>query len=111
MLPDATLSDLRTLLDDERETVVVLPDTGPWAIVARGGPSSVRVTPALVLRPVLSVGACSYTLVHTHPAGGPPTSSDLAVTRRLVAASAVMGVRLTSHLVLAPEGRWECLAA
>lgn len=50
-------------------------------------------------------------LVHTHPGGGPPSADDHAVTRRLVAASAVCGVRLAAHLVLAPEGQWDCLAA
>lgn len=111
MLTDVLLTDLQQLLADSVETVVVLPCVGPRAIVARGSGSSVRVTPGQVLRPVVAAGADSYVLVHTHPRGGRPTESDLAVTRRLVAASAVLGVRLTAHLVLAPEGEWDCLAA
>lgn len=103
------LTQLRRLLDDPAEAVVVLPSIGASSVVARGSEASVRVTPSQVLRPVLTAGAASYVLVHTHPKGGPPTESDLAVTRRLVAASVVVGVRLTAHIVLAPEGEWDCL--
>ena len=102
---------LRRLLADPRETAVVVPCRGHAVVVARGTREAVSLTPAQVLRPVLLAGAPSYVLVHTHPGGGPPSSSDLAVTRRLVAASVVVGVRLTAHLVLAPEGQWDCLAA
>jgi DNA repair protein RadC len=110
VLTEAVLTRLRRLLDDPAEAVVVVPCIGPSSVVARGDRSSVRVTPSQVLRPVVAAGAGSYVLVHTHPDGGPPTWSDLAVTRRLVAASAVLGVQLTAHVVLAPEGEWDCLA-
>ena len=110
-MTDTTLAELRRLLCDPVETVVVLPCVGPVCVVARGSRHSVAVTPGQVLRPVIAAGADSYVLVHTHPQGGRPTSSDLAVTRRLVAAGTVLGVTLTAHLVLAPEGHWDCLAS
>lgn len=93
------------------EQVAVVPAGQLPLVVASGSARAVRVTPGQVLRPVLLAGASSYLLVHTHPHGGPPTASDLAVTRRLVAAGTVLGVRLTAHVVLAPEAHWDCLAA
>lgn len=111
MLPVPVLSELRLLLAEPAETVIVLPAGAGATVVARGGSRSVRVTPLQVLRPVLLAGASSFVLVHTHPEGGPPSPDDLAVTRRLVAASMIVGVTLSAHLVLAPEGTWDCLAA
>ncbi len=111
MLDDGVLQELRTLLDDPRETVVVVPIGAAPVLVARGAADQVRVSPAQVLRPVLLAGASCFVLVHTHPGGGPPSADDRAVTRRLVAASAVCGVRLLAHVVLSPEGQWDCLAA
>lgn len=108
MLPDDIV---RGLLADPCETVIVIPCGSPPVVVATGTPEGVRVTPGQVLRAVLLAGAPAYTLVHTHPGGGPPSDSDRAVTRRLVAASAVVGVRLVAHVVLAPEGQWDCTAA
>jgi DNA repair protein RadC len=111
VLSNPVLAELRLLLDESVETVVVVPFGADATVVARGDSRSVRVTPLQVLRPVVLAGASSFVLVHTHPEGGPPSPDDLAVTRRLVAASAIVGVTLVAHLVLAPEGTWDCLAA
>lgn len=106
-----TADERRDLLAGGLETVAVLPSGGALQVIAVGSADQVRITPSDVLRPVLLSGADSYTLVHTHPNGGPPSAADLAVTRRLVAAGTVLGVRLTQHLVLAPAGTWDCLSA
>lgn len=107
MISEEQRADLLARRDET--AAVVLPD-GSLQIVAAGELSQVRVTPAAVLRPVLLAGATSYDLLHTHPRGGGPSQADLAVTRRLVAAGAVLGLQMTRHLVLAPEGTWDCLA-
>lgn len=64
------------------------------------------MTPADVLRQ----GAPAYALVHTHPDGGPPSAADLAVTRRLVAASLVCEVRRQASLVLTRTTTFDCMA-
>lgn len=111
MLSNPLLPELRLLLAEPVELVVVVPLGAGPTVVARGDRRGVRVTPLQVLRPVVLAGAASFVLAHTHPDGGPPSPDDLAVTRRLVAASAIVGVTLAAHLVLAPEGTWDCLAA
>jgi DNA repair protein RadC len=98
-----------------RELAVVLPvfgrDVGDPRLVAVGDEVSVRVTPAAVLGCGLRSGATAYALVHTHLTEAPPSAADGAVTRRLVSAGCVLGVELLSHVVLTPEGTYNCLAA
>lgn len=66
------------------------------------GQDRVRLLPAEVLRAALAHGWSTFTLLHSHPAGGAPSAADHALTRRLVAASEVIGVTLATHLVVAP---------
>lgn len=80
-------------------------------LLANGSASAVSLDVADVLRPALAVGASQLVLVHNHPHGGPASPADDAFTRRLVAACAVIGLRLRGHLVLLPEGWIDCLGA
>lgn len=80
-------------------------------VVATGDRASVVVTPAAVLRAVLASRADAFVLVHTHPEDLPPSGADAAVTRRLVAASSVVGVRMLGHIVLSPSRTYDCFAA
>ncbi len=64
-----------------------------------------NVDPVDVLRPAVAVGARQVVLAHNQLEDVGISASDRAVTRRLVAAGAVLGVRLRAHLVLTPE-RW-----
>lgn len=115
MLLEEVIEGLRVrLLPAGIEIAVVVPlwasGAGDPSLVALGDVRSVRVTPAEVLRCVLRQGAPAYVLVHTHPGGGPPSRADLAVTRRLVAASLVCGVQLQASLVLTDTATFDCIA-
>lgn len=109
--PVAAVAHARDLLGCGREVALVLVQPGPLVEVARGEVGRLALSPADVLRPVVLAGAPSYLLLHTHPGGGPPTAADVALTRRLVAASTVLGVRLTAHLVVSAERTWDCLTS
>lgn len=107
----AAVEKLRgTVLADEVEVVVVLPVGGSAQVVARGTADRVTVRPPQVLRYVMMSGATAYVLVHIHPAGGPPSAADRAVTRRLVTASAFVGLRLLAHVVVTPTELYDCAA-
>lgn len=118
-MPEDLLSALQELrswvLLPRSEVAVVLPVRagafGPPHLVAVGDATSVPLTPDVVLRSVLRTRSQAYVLIHTHHADVTPGPADLAVTRRLVAASAVVGVRLLGHYVLAPGATYDCLAA
>jgi DNA repair protein RadC len=57
------------------------------------------------LAPAVAVRATYVVLVHNHPSGNPvPSDGDFAVTQRLVDASAVLGLTVLDHLVVAAEG-------
>jgi DNA repair protein RadC len=45
--------------------------------------------------------AAALVLFHNHPSGDPePSPEDVALTRRLVAAGALLGIEVLDHLVL-----------
>jgi proteasome lid subunit RPN8/RPN11 len=80
----------------------------PPLVVAVGECTRVRLAPPQIFHPALWCRAEGVVLVHNHPDGAPPSLADRAVTRRLVAAGAVMGIPLLGHLVIT-EGAWvEC---
>lgn len=63
-----------------------------------------------ILRPAVELGAVSLVLAHNHPSGDPePSVEDQIVTRKVVQAAHVVGVKLLDHLILAP-GIWISLA-
>ncbi len=75
------------------------------AVVCRGTRARCLVRPADALAPVLREGASAFLILHNHPSGDPePSSHDIALTRRMVHAAEVVGVRLVDHVVVARGG-------
>jgi DNA repair protein RadC len=101
---------LRACLDGlPVEQAMAVPILGSVALdpvlIRVGSARSVRVEPVDVLRPAVVVGARHVVVAHNHVADVGVSEADRAVTRRLVAAGSILGVRLRAHLVLTPE-RW-----
>ena len=77
--------------------------------VARGGRTSCQVDPAEVFRLLLADSASGAIFVHNHPSGDPqPSPQDLELTERLVAAGALLDIRILDHLVVG-NGRYSSL--
>jgi DNA repair protein RadC len=58
--------------------------------------------PREVFREAAVSAAAAVVIFHNHPSGDPsPSPDDVAVTRRMVAAGAVMGIDVLDHLILA----------
>ena len=75
--------------------------------IAQGGMHGAAMTPADVLRPALLAGASGFVLAHNHPSGDPtPSSADVEMTKRLLAACSVVGVSMLDHLILTEAGEW-----
>jgi len=69
--------------------------------VARGTVLGVEVHPREVFRPLVKMAAAGGVLVHNHPSGEPtPSSDDLALTRRLREAGALIGIPIIDHVVI-----------
>ncbi|MEJ5375227.1 MAG: DNA repair protein RadC [bacterium] len=68
------------------------------------------VYPREVIRRALEVHAAAMVTVHNHPSGDPkPSQDDIRITRDLVMAARVMGMRLLDHLIIG-EGTYSSLA-
>jgi DNA repair protein RadC len=71
------------------------------AVVSIGGFCASVVHPREVFAIALAARAVSLILFHNHPSGDPePSSDDVALTRRLVAAGAILGVEVLDHMIL-----------
>jgi len=69
--------------------------------VARGTLTSVEVHPREVFRPAVEHAAAGIILCHNHPSGDPtPSVDDVALTRRLCAAGALLGIPVVDHVVV-----------
>ena len=72
---------------------------------AIGTVSEVQIDPRDVYRPLLHENAAAAIVVHNHPSGAPsPSESDASLTRQLVAAGEVIGVKLLDHIIVARDG-------
>jgi DNA repair protein RadC len=69
--------------------------------LAQGTVDSSAVYPREIMRRALELHATGVICVHNHPAGDPrPSDNDRQVTRLLVAAGQLMGVRLVDHVII-----------
>ncbi|MGF1654843.1 MAG: JAB domain-containing protein [Actinomycetales bacterium] len=94
------------------EVALIIPrysdDWGEPVVVRLGARDSVTARPGPLLRAVLTSGAEAFVLAHTHVSRQSPGEDDTAVTRRVVAAAAVVGVELLGHVVVGPDAVWQC---
>ena len=59
------------------------------------------VHPREVFRPVILDSAAAVILIHNHPSGDPtPSAEDLRVTRQIVDAGKVLGIRVLDHVII-----------
>jgi DNA repair protein RadC len=69
----------------------------------RGTLDSAQVHPREVLLRALHHHAAAVMLAHNHPSGNPqPSSADLALTRHLQSALALVDIRVLDHLIVTP---------
>jgi DNA repair protein RadC len=78
--------------------------------VAQGGLHTCAVMPRDVLRAALYEAATAMVLVHNHPSDDPlPSAEDLAMTRRLAEAGAMVGIPLVDHVIVTPSGKYSSM--
>lgn len=69
--------------------------------VAVGTATRVPFDMALVFRPVLLQGACSFAVVHNHPDGDPtPSPEDVKASKRIEKAAKVMDIIYHDFLII-----------
>jgi DNA repair protein RadC len=63
------------------------------------------VHPREVFREALLELAAGVILIHNHPSGNPnPSEEDLRITKQLVEAGRLLGIKVYDHIILAGEG-------
>jgi DNA repair protein RadC len=71
-----------------------------------GSASACLVQPGVVFRAALLVAATAVVFAHNHPSGDPtPSPEDIDLTKLLIEAGNLLGVRVLDHLVIG-DGRW-----
>lgn len=70
--------------------------------VSEGTLNATIVHPREVFREAISYSAASIVVVHNHPSGNPePSNQDKAITKQLVSAGEVIGIKVLDHLIIA----------
>jgi DNA repair protein RadC len=74
-------------------------------ILFTGTVTASAVYPREVVKAALSHTAAAVIFAHNHPSGDPgPSPDDMAITRKLIQACALMGVTVHEHLIIGAEG-------
>lgn len=73
-------------------------------LCAVGSINAVHVNPSTVIRQAVIRSAPSIICLHNHPSGDPtPSPEDRLLTERINQASALMGVRMLDHVIVAGQ--------
>ena len=98
------------LLDKKKEHfVALLLDARHHLIrlspIAVGSLSATIVHPRELFKEAIAASAAAMLVAHNHPSGDPePSDHDVALTRRLTEAGALLGIKVLDHLILASRG-------
>jgi DNA repair protein RadC len=76
------------------------------SVLTVGTLDGATVQPREVFRQAVLASAAAVVMFHNHPSGDPqPSTDDVELTRRMVAAGELMGIRVVDHVVLG-DGRY-----
>ena len=90
---------LRVVLLNTRNQVLATPE------VYKGTVNATRVRISDLFRDAVREGCPSIIVVHNHPSGDPtPSADDVAMTRQVAEAGALLNIDVLDHIVLARNG-------
>lgn len=91
-------------LETEHLYVVYLDASGRllhYEVVFVGTIQTSMANPREILRLALRYDAAHYVVMHNHPSGVPtPSPEDIAITKRLMEASGIIGIPLMDHIII-----------
>lgn len=71
------------------------------SVISIGNLDSAPVHPREVFSPAVKRGAAAVVVAHNHPSGDPsPSPDDIDVTKRLIKASEILGIKLLDHVII-----------
>jgi len=75
--------------------------------VSVGSLDTTLAHPREVFERAIRAGAASIIVVHNHPSGDPtPSDDDIRLTRRLIEAGKILGIRLLDHIVVSRDAHY-----
>ncbi len=70
-------------------------------LISLGTLNSSLVHPREVFRTLIQSNAAAWICCHNHPSGDPtPSAEDIKITRQLISASEVMGIKCLDHVII-----------
>lgn len=73
-------------------------------IVSVGALSATTVHPREVLKPAILANSAAIILCHNHPSNDlQPSADDIAITKTIIRAAAVIGIQVHEHLIISLE--------
>ena len=73
--------------------------------ISHGSQTRALVDAGSILTRVLLCGAPEFIMIHNHPSGDPePSEDDIMVTRRVMEAAELIGVRMSDHIIIGSDG-------
>jgi DNA repair protein RadC len=80
--------------------------------VATGTVNACFIHPREVYRAAITESATGLILIHNHPSGElNPSDEDLSLTKRVMEAGAIVGIRVLDHIIVGPGGHFSFLDA
>lgn len=74
-------------------------------IVSKGILNATLAHPREVFAPAIFHNAASIVVAHNHPSGDiEPSSDDIDITNRLIAAGQILGIEVNDHVIVAETG-------
>ena len=110
--PNDAVDIIKGMLEDmDREMLVCINMASSGRVInasicSVGTMDQALVSPPEILRGALLSGARSLIMLHNHPSGSiTPSSEDMAVTKRMATASAVVGVNFLDSIIIGRDGQ------
>ena len=98
---DADQEHFLILAVDDRHRLIGIKNT------ASGTGTACPVDPKRIFRLGLEFGASALILAHNHPSGQlEPSADDIALTRRLVRAGEIVGIKICDHIITGGRDQW-----
>ena len=99
--------DMDTILIKEEFVVLLLNNNKKclgWSKISSGGATATIVDVALIFQTAIIGNSSSIIVAHNHPSGTlKPSSSDVALTRRIADVGKLLGVPLDDHIILTSD--------
>ena len=101
------MTEIRFLTQEEMRVIFLTTKNGVIAerMITRGTLNASLVSPREIFHRAIKLMAASVILVHNHPSGDPtPSPEDIALTRKVVEAGAILDIAVLDHIIVANSG-------